>query len=182
MGIDHRIRDGAQCELIAAAWLVQQGCYVYQPVMSQGPIDLIALAPDGKLHLFDVKKAAQRENGSYISRKLKPKQRKMGVRLLYVEPETGRCALYPHQLYSSLTVQHQAIIEKASNRHWHGGRVPTISGLLPPEQQPTVQSSSVTSSQCEHQSSAEPLNQRTEPDDVDQSDAPDPLTALDSQD
>ena len=182
MGIDHRIRDGAQCELIAAAWLVQQGCYVYQPVMSQGPIDLIALAPDGKLHLFDVKKAAQRENGSYISRKLKPKQKKMGVRLLYVEPETGRCALYPHQLYSSLTVQHQAIIEKASNRHWHGGRVPTISGLLHPEQQPTVQSSSEASSQCEHPQSAEPSDQRIEQDDADQSDALDPLTAPYSRD
>ena len=62
MGVDHRIRDGSQAELIAAAWLVAQGCYVYQPVMAQGPIDLIALAPDGQMHLFDVKKASKREN------------------------------------------------------------------------------------------------------------------------
>jgi len=182
MGVDHRIRDGSQAELIAAAWLVEQGCYVYQPVMSQGPIDLIALAPDGQMHLFDVKKASRRENGTYISRKLKKKQREMGIRLLYVDLGTGSCALYPHQLYASMTVQHKAIIGKASNRRFGGGIVPTIAGLLHPEQQPTTQSSSVVSSQYEHQSSAEPSDPHTEPDDADQSDALGPLTAPYSQD
>ena len=48
-------RDGQRSELLAAEWLLSQDCYVYQPVMAQGPVDLVAISPNGKTHLFDVK-------------------------------------------------------------------------------------------------------------------------------
>jgi len=103
----HQVRDGKRSELIAAAWLMSQNCYVYTPFIEQGPIDLIALTPKGDLFLFDVKTVGRRKGGSIISRQLKPDQLKLGVRLLYVDLETGTCALYPHQL--SLSPDNNAV-------------------------------------------------------------------------
>ena len=82
---DHRIAYGKQSELIAAAWLIGQGCYVYQPFIEQGPVDLVALTPEGEIHLFDVKTVSRRKDGSVISRTLKQGQQALGVRLLYVD-------------------------------------------------------------------------------------------------
>ena len=97
----HQVRDGKRSELIAASWLMSQNCYVYTPFIEQGPIDLIALTPKGELLLFDVKTVGRRKNGSIISRLLTDTQKKLGVRLLYVDLETGSCALYPYQLSRS---------------------------------------------------------------------------------
>jgi len=97
----HQVRDGKRSELIAASWLMSQNCYVYTPFIEQGPIDLIALTPKGELLLFDVKTVGRRKNGSIISRLLTDIQKKLGVRLLYVDLETGSCALYPYQLSHS---------------------------------------------------------------------------------
>ena len=40
-------RDGKRSELLAAEWLFSQDCYVYAPYLEQGPIDLIAVSPNG---------------------------------------------------------------------------------------------------------------------------------------
>ena len=138
----HQVRDGKRSELIAAAWLMSQNCYVYTPFIEQGPIDLIALTSKGEFLFFDVKTVGRRKNGSIISRLLKPAQVKLGVRLLYVDLETGDCALYPYQLSRSPdnnAVKYAA--QQASNRHFDGGRVPTIDGLLRPNSPPPDQSS-----------------------------------------
>ena len=143
---DHRIRDGKRSELIAADWLLSQGCYVYQPFLEQGPIDLIALSPTGELLCFDVKTVGRRKNGSIISRLLKPAQLKLGVRLLYVDLESGRCALFPHQIDTPQTNfqknGNKIAIKNASNRHFGGGSVPTIDELVRQESLPKDQSSS----------------------------------------
>ena len=98
---DHKVREGKRSELFAAEWLMAQDCYVYTPFIEQGPIDLIALTPKGEFLLFDVKTVGRRKNGSIISRLLTDTQKKLGVRLLYVDLETGSCALYPYQLSRS---------------------------------------------------------------------------------
>lgn len=173
----HQVRDGKRSELIAAAWLMSQNCYVYTPFIEQGPIDLIALTPKGELLLFDVKTVGRRKNGSIISRMLNPNQIKLGVRLLYVDLETGTCALFPHQLSRSPdnnAVKYAA--KQASNRHFDGGQVPTIDGLLHPESSQTNQSCSEETLQCEHQPCPLSLSPHKSQDDADQSDEPDPLT------
>ena len=180
---DHKVREGKRSELLAAEWLMAQDCYVYTPFIEQGPIDLIALTPKGEFLLFDVKTVGRRKNGSIISRLLSDTQKKLGVRLLYVDLETGSCALYPYQL--SRSPQNHAVKyaeRQASNRHFYGGQVPTIDGLLHPTSSLIDQSYSEESSQCEHQPCPLSSGQRMSPDDADQSDEHDPQTEPVSQD
>ena len=141
-------RDGQRSELLAAEWLLSQDCYVYQPVMAQGPVDLVAISPNGKTHLFDVKTHAFRSSGTSIARNLTDVQRKLGVRLLYVNLETGAVGLYTHQLSNN-----PVSTNKAQNRHFKGKKALTISELLHPEPSPTDQS-------CpeEHEQSADQSN------------------------
>lgn len=134
---DNKIACGKQSELLAATWLIGQGCYVYQPFIEQGPVDLVALTPEGEMHLFDVKTVSRRKDGSVISRTLKESQQALGVRLLYVDRDTHECHLYPHQFRSS-----QYSAQQAANRHSGGEINPTISSLLHPKSSPTDQSSS----------------------------------------
>ncbi len=138
--------DGKRCELLAANWLFSQGCFVYSPFLEQGPVDLIAINPDGEVLLFDVKKVARRDNGSIISRMLTDTQRKLGVKLMYVDMEANICGLYPHQIGGSRSKQSEICRkiaeEKASNRHFNGGKVPTIDELVHPESSRTNQSCS----------------------------------------
>lgn len=141
-------RDGKRSELLAAEWLFSQDCYVYAPYLEQGPIDLIAVSPNGKTHYFDVKTHSFRASGTPISRKLTDQQRKLGVRLLYVDLETGRVGLYPHQLQNN-----DESTRNAMNRAFKGKKPPTISELLHPTPSPTNQS-------CheEHEQSADQSN------------------------
>ena len=138
--------DGKRCELLAANWLFSKGCFVYAPFLEQGPVDLIAINPDGEVLLFDVKKVARRDNGSIISRMLTDTQRKLGVKLMYVDMEANICGLYPHQIGGSRSKQSEICRkiaeEKASNRHFNGGKVPTIDELVHPESSRTNQSCS----------------------------------------
>lgn len=127
MGLNQKIGDGKRAELLAAEWLMGQGCYVFRPTTEQSPIDLIALTQDGRFLYFDVKKLAYRTKGTVIARKLTDKQRKIGVRLLYVDLETRNCALYPHQL----TCHDDRHATRLS------GKPVTISSLLLPESERT---------------------------------------------
>ena len=180
---DHKVRDGKRSELIAAQWLISQNCYVYAPFIEQGPIDLIALTPKGEFLLFDVKTVGRRKDGSIISRMLKPTQQKLGVRLLYVDLESEKCALYPHQLSRFPTAQGtKNAANKIANQHFCGGQVPTIDALLHPTSSQTNQSCSEESSQYEHPPSPLSPDPHTSQNDPDQSDVPDPLTGRESPD
>mgnify|MGYP003142329112 CR=1 FL=1 len=114
-------RDGQRSELL--------------PVMAQGPVDIVAISPNGKTHLFDVKTHAFRASGTSIARKLTDIQRKLGVRLLYVDLETGAVGLYTHQLSNDSLSK-----KNAQNRQFNGEKAPTIFELLHPEPSPTGQS------------------------------------------
>ena len=127
---NYRNVEGKRCELIAISWLLAQGCYTYTPTMEQGPIDIIALSPEGKWFYFDVKKASRRAEGTIISRLLNPKQKKLGVRLLYVDSDTGECHLYPHQFNPSSDSEHKAACRM------EGIKPQAISSLLHPKSSP----------------------------------------------
>ena len=131
MAIDYRIRDGKRCELIAADWLISQGCHVFTHVMEQGPVDVVALSPKNEWLFFDVKKASRRRNGSIINRTLTKKQQKLGVRLLYVDIDTGECHLYPHQFNPGPVSE-----QNAANRWFKGVRLQATSSLLRPKSPP----------------------------------------------
>lgn len=131
MTIDYRIRDGKRCELIAADWLISQGCHVFTHVMEQGPVDIVALSPKNEWLFFDVKKASRRRNGSIINRTLTKKQQKLGVRLLYVDIDTGECHLYPHQFNPGPVSE-----QNAANRWFKGVKLQATSSLLRPKSPP----------------------------------------------
>jgi Holliday junction resolvase-like predicted endonuclease len=128
---NYRNVEGKRCELIAVDWLLSQGCYTYTQTMEQGPIDIVALSPKGEWFFFDVKKASRREDGSIISRVLETKQKKLGVRLLYVDIDTNECHLYPHQFNVK-----QTSIQNAGNRQFKGVKPAAISSLLHLESPP----------------------------------------------
>jgi Holliday junction resolvase-like predicted endonuclease len=128
---NYRNVEGKRCELIAVDWLLSQGCYTYTQTMEQGPIDIVALSPKGEWLFFDVKKASRREDGSIISRVLETKQKKLGVRLLYVDLETNECHLYPHQFNVKQTSE-----QNAGNRQFNGVKPEAISSLLHLESPP----------------------------------------------
>lgn len=174
---DKKISDGKRAELLAAELLMAHGCHVYMPVLEQGPIDLIAIAPEGEVFYFDVKKAGRRKDGSIISRRTSDIQKKLGVRLLYVDLDTGQCALYPHQLsYSPNNNATKYAAQKASNRHFSGGRVLTMIELLLRESSQKAQSLNAKSSQCEHPLCPSRQDPHTAQDDADQSGDTDPPT------
>ena len=83
----NRQRRGASSELIACAWLLQQGYEVFRNVSPQGPIDLVAFK-NGKTTFFDVKST----NGYFPSNILTPKQKALGVLILAVDPD-GKCEI-----------------------------------------------------------------------------------------
>jgi len=127
---NYRNVEGKRCEIIAVDWLLSQGCYTYTPTMEQGPIDVVALSPKGEWFFFDVKKASRRQDGTIISRLLTDKQKKLGVRLLYVDPTTGECHLYPHQFNPTPLSETNATCRK------NGVKPQAISSLLHQESPP----------------------------------------------
>ena len=138
-GPDKNIASGKRSELLAAEFLIDQGCYVYSPFIEQGPVDLVALDQTGTFHYFDVKTLSRRSDGTIISRTLTDLQRKLGIQLLYVCLDTGQVHKYPHQFPRDVVPKQSA--QNAGNRRFSGVKPATISELLHPESLPTVQSS-----------------------------------------
>ena len=82
------ITRGVRGELVAAEWLVSQGIWAFLPPSAQGPVDLAGLDKDGNVYLFDVKVLSRRKDGSKVARVLSKLQKKLGIKLLYVDLET----------------------------------------------------------------------------------------------
>ena len=82
------ITKGVRAELLAAEWLIEQGIWSFIPMSAQGPIDLVGVDKEGTIYLFDIKVQSRRKDGSKVSRLLKPHQKKLKVRLLYVDLKT----------------------------------------------------------------------------------------------
>jgi Holliday junction resolvase-like predicted endonuclease len=90
-------KKGLRAELLAAAWLVEQGFWVFTPLGQHGPIDLIAVSKTGRVHLFDVKSVTHRAGAYYPgAAKLSGQtefQQNAGVRIIGVDLKTGEVFL-----------------------------------------------------------------------------------------
>ena len=91
---------GTRCETILRLFLVEKGFYVFAPLMAQGPVDVVAISPDGEVYLFDSKAdrfrdAADRPVPHRIHRKRSALQKKLNVRMAYINPETRSIWLVP---------------------------------------------------------------------------------------
>lgn len=77
--------SGALSELRACAWFLRQGCEVYRNVSQHGYADLVAVYPDGRTLLIDVKTRTNKTDGSvHTSDCRTDEQLSRGVRLLFV--------------------------------------------------------------------------------------------------
>ena len=72
--------------------LLQQGYHVAKAIDQQCPFDLVAVSPEGKIRLIDVKTISHRKNkptwsknSTRITRVLKPIQKKLNVELRMIE-------------------------------------------------------------------------------------------------
>lgn len=95
--VDHPVREklrGGYAELVACAWLLEQGYEVFRNVCDRGEIDVIAIG-HGKTFLVDVKSANVAQTGSLRFQasggRLTEEQIARGIVALYVSPD-GVCA------------------------------------------------------------------------------------------
>jgi hypothetical protein len=79
---------GAQNELIATVWLLQEGYEVFRNVSPHGPVDLIGLK-NGEVHKFDVK--------GWRTIRLTAEQIALGVKILRVS-SSGECDVFDNPL------------------------------------------------------------------------------------
>jgi Holliday junction resolvase-like predicted endonuclease len=77
---------GGRNELIACAWLLNQGYEVFRNVCDCGEIDVIGLK-DGKITFFDVKSAQLRKDGTLSPTRLSQDQVDRDVKALYITPQ-----------------------------------------------------------------------------------------------
>lgn len=81
-------------------YLANEGYYVFSPLGSQSPIDVVAVDKSGRSFFFDAKKDARRANPgrkkkARIHRLRTDLQKQMGVRMAYVDLETGNVHIVP---------------------------------------------------------------------------------------
>ena len=91
---------GDVAELKAAAWLMEQGFFVFTNVSKSGAIDLIAVREklgncviypiDVKTMVYNIKKKSSRKINGYNTHVLTPVQKEMNVRLLYYYSHSGK--------------------------------------------------------------------------------------------
>jgi hypothetical protein len=83
-------RLGKLGETILQTALLEKGFMVFSPISSQGPIDLVAISPEGVTHFFDAKVDRFRVNpgrrkANRIHRVRSSLQKELGVHLAYVD-------------------------------------------------------------------------------------------------
>jgi len=91
-----KMEKGLISEDKASIWLIQNGYYVFMRKQEGVPIDLVAVnKKSGKVLKIDVKSVSFRKTGKIgtrINRILNSRQKKLGVKLMYVQ-ENGECNL-----------------------------------------------------------------------------------------
>ena len=101
--ITEKRRIGALCEAIATEHFIERGFFCFHPWFGIGPIDLICVkATLPEILLLDVKAdntrmLKGRNVPTRISRVLTPHQRRLGVRICYVNPRTRAVHLANHR-------------------------------------------------------------------------------------
>jgi Holliday junction resolvase-like predicted endonuclease len=85
-------RIGDLAEHYAVTWLWDKGYHVFKNCGCTGPVDIIALDPQGQIKLIDVK--------SYKDGRLSAKtteQKDLGVQYLHYNSETRKCRFVRHR-------------------------------------------------------------------------------------
>ena len=100
--MDFRQQEGRIAETILTEYFLRLDYYVFAPLALHGPIDLIAVhAKTGDVVLLDAKKdrfrnLTDRPVPHRIHRKRKPLQKKIGVRIAYVDIDTRSVHIVPN--------------------------------------------------------------------------------------
>jgi len=89
-------RKGDFAEYYAVTWLWDQGFEVFHNCGCSGPIDMIAVSPEGDIILIDVK--TMTTNGEKVNQtqKLTPEQYELGVHKLAFNPSTRKLFFVNH--------------------------------------------------------------------------------------
>lgn len=84
---------GLKYEMLACAWLIARGYFVFKNIGMYGPVDIIAMK-DEEIIKFDVKKAKFGRTGAIIGKKMAKTfyQRNHGIEILLVR-DSGECFL-----------------------------------------------------------------------------------------
>ena len=85
-------RVGDMAEHYAITWLWDKGYHVFKNSGCTGPVDIVAMKPNGEIILIDVK--------SYKDGRLSAKtmtQKKLGVQYLHYNSETRKCRFVDHK-------------------------------------------------------------------------------------
>lgn len=82
-------RRGDVAELVASAYLLEKGYEIFKNTSCVGPVDIVALSPEGEMMLIDVKRATASLEGiifaqKVVSMKSKDISVRLGVKFLYV--------------------------------------------------------------------------------------------------
>ena len=99
--MDHRHTEGKICEVILAEYFLRHDHYVFIPIAGQGPADLIVInGVTAEVILLDAKKDCFRyvkDRPVYhrVHRKRTPIQKKLGVRMAYVNIDTREVHIVP---------------------------------------------------------------------------------------
>ena len=104
MHITHN--KGQISETILTEYFLRRKFYVFKPTAAFGPIDLVVISSEtGKIYTLDAKTESFRrlkgrggkyKGGEYrISRVLSKEQKKMGVRIAYVNMDTRKINIVP---------------------------------------------------------------------------------------
>lgn len=98
--VDHRHTLGDLCEAIAVKEFTKLGFTVFTTTQAHSPVDIIAVDRAGKLYLFDCKADRARFNpgrkvSSRIHRKRTDEQKRLGVRICYVNEHEERIHIVP---------------------------------------------------------------------------------------
>lgn len=82
-------RRGDVAELVASAYLLEKGYEIFKNTSCVGPVDIVAMSPEGDVTLIDVKRATSSLEGIIFAQKVvamksKGISEKLGVKFLYV--------------------------------------------------------------------------------------------------
>tara|TARA_R100001244_G_scaffold49591_2_gene43752 strand:+ start:322 stop:624 length:303 start_codon:yes stop_codon:yes gene_type:complete len=90
MAIKQPGRIGTIHEHLAINEFLKKGFLVFKNVMQQGPADIVVVSPDGEIELLDIKKRSVRKRDGFpVHRSLTKIQKKLKIKLYYVDNEYG---------------------------------------------------------------------------------------------
>lgn len=100
----NRSRKGDYAEYYAVTWLWDQGYEVYCNAGCTGPVDIVAMSPEGETILIDVKTLQLHhipEKGYNVFGVMTDLQKKLGVQVLTFHPITRQLNFVKHRTHET---------------------------------------------------------------------------------